>query len=154
MLKTLWALRGCHDDFDVFGEYLRQPKRDIGLFSCLAVDKLIHSLDNYHNFVVNLLCAIDDQLFLDLRAADFQPICKELSDVFFQQIHVLFQFQRFPQLDYDAVERVKIIAIVTAIRGKVHYWQSLFLAIRIGGLALLPINQDCLDPTPGLSLKH
>ena len=90
--------------------------------------------------MVNLLCAINDQLFLNLRTADVQPIRKELSDVFFEEIHVLFQFKSFPELDDDAVERVKIIAIVTAVRGEVHYRQSLFLAICVDGLVFLPVD--------------
>jgi hypothetical protein len=140
VLEALGAFRSCHDDFHVFGKYLWQPKRDICLFSSLAVNELIHSLNNDHYLVVNLLCAINDQLFLNLRTADVQPIRKELSDVFFEEIHVLFQFKRFPELDDDAVERVKIIAIVTAVRGEVHYRQSLFLAICVDGLVFLPVD--------------
>jgi hypothetical protein len=103
--------------------------------------------------VVNLLCTINYQLLLNLCAADVQPVREELSDVFLKEINILFELEGFPELDDDAVERVKIIAIVTAVRGKVHYRKCLFLAVLSGGLCLLPIYEDRLDPTTRLSLK-
>jgi hypothetical protein len=65
--------------------------------------------------VINLLCTINYQLLLNLCAAYVQPVREELSDIFFKEIHILFQLEGLPELDDDAVERVKIIAIVTAV---------------------------------------
>lgn len=140
MFKTLWAFRSCDNNLDIFGEYLREPKCNVGFFPCFAVNELINSFNDNNDFVVNLLCTVNDELFLNFCTADIQPVGKEFSDVFLKQIDILFKFEGLSEFDDDSVERVKIIAIVTAVRGKVHDREGLLFAIGIGGLAFLPVD--------------
>ena len=104
--------------------------------------------------MVDFLCAVDHQLLFDFSAANVQPVGKEFADVFLEQIHALLEFQRFAQFDDDSVERVKIVAVVTAVGREVHDGEGLFFAVGVAGLEFLPINQHGLDTTSRLSLKH
>jgi len=48
----LWFTVCSHNNFDVFGENFRQPERNIALFSIVSIDKVVYSLKNEYNFVI------------------------------------------------------------------------------------------------------
>lgn len=120
MSQTLGSSGSSHNHLDIFRERLRQPKSNIGLFSSLAVNKLVDSLDDDDDLLVDFLGTVDNQLLFNLSTADIQPVGKKFSDIFLKQVHVVFKFKSFSELDYDSVERVKIIAIITTVAGKVN----------------------------------
>jgi len=104
--------------------------------------------------MIDLLCTINDKLFLNLRATDIQPVREEFSYVFLQQVDILLQFQSFSKLYDNSVKWVEIIAVITAIAGKMHYGQSFLLFVGTGWLIFLPIYQNGLHSTSWLSLKY
>lgn len=65
----------------------------------------------------------------------------------------MLQLEGFSKFDDDSVERVKIIAIVTAVTGKVHYRQDFLFSVGIQSLIHLPIHQNRLDSATWLRLK-
>ena len=84
MFETLGTSGSSHDDLDVLWEAFRKPEGNVGLFSSVAVNELVHTFDNDDNLVVNLLRTVNHKLFFDLSTADIEPISKELSDIFFE----------------------------------------------------------------------
>ncbi len=154
MLKTLWAFWGCDDDLDIFGENFRQPECDVCLSTSLTVNELVNSFNNNYNLVIDLLGTVNHKLLFNLCTANIEPICKEFSNILFKQVHILLQFQSFSQFDDNSVKGVKIVAVIAAIAGKVHYWQNLFLLVRIQSLILLPVDQNSLYSTSGFCFKN
>lgn len=55
---------------------------------------ILSKLDYF--FTVNFSCLIDDKLFLKLIIAHIQPIRKVFSDLLFEQLNFLFDFQSLP----------------------------------------------------------
>lgn len=70
--------------------------------------------------MVNLLRTKNYQLFFDLCAAYIKPVGKELSNVFFEKINVLFKFECLSEFDNNAIKGVKVVSIVTAITCEMH----------------------------------
>jgi hypothetical protein len=100
---------------------------------------LIYTLNDNDYLVINILGAVNDELFLNLSTTDIKPIGKEFPDVFFKEVDVLFQLKGLPELDDNPVKRVKIIAIVTTVAGEVHNGQTFLFSVGIHRLILLPI---------------
>jgi hypothetical protein len=68
------------DDSHILREKFRKPESNIGFLASLEIDKFVNPFNDYHNFLVDLLSAVDNLLFLNLGAADVQPICEVFTD--------------------------------------------------------------------------
>jgi hypothetical protein len=56
------------------------------------VSESINCFDDDNYFLVDLLGAVDNLLFLDFGGGYVEPVGKELSDIFLEEIDTLFQF--------------------------------------------------------------
>ena len=90
MLNWFWMFAGGDYYFHIFGEELRKPEGNVGLTSSLVISEPIDGFDHNNNFLVDLLWAVDNLLFLNLWGGQIQPICKEFPDIFLKQIYTLF----------------------------------------------------------------
>ncbi len=95
MKDAFWVFAGWYDNFDIFGESFRKPECYICFLSSLLVSKSINSFYHNNNLMIDLLRAINNLLFLNLRAHYIQPIGKELAYVFLKEIDILLQLQGF-----------------------------------------------------------
>lgn len=138
----------------ILREPLRKPEGNIGLFSSLLIGKSVNSLNNYHNFMVNLLSAVYDLLFFHFRADYIKPVCKEFSDVFLKQIYILFKFQSLLKFCDYLVKGVKIVAVVAASTCEVHNREDLlFLCVVVKPNSFLPLAKDTFHSAARLGLK-
>lgn len=96
----------------ILGKPLWQPKSYISLFISLLINESIHSLNNYHHLLIDLLGTVDDLLLLHLSTYYVQPIWEEFSNVLLKKIYVLLQPQGLLQSDDYLVQRVEVVAIV------------------------------------------
>ena len=141
--------------FDVFGEELGKPEGDVGLAGGLVVGESIDCFDDDNHFLVDLLRAVDNLLFLDLGGGQIQPVGKEFPDVFLEEIYTLFQFEGLFQFYDDLVEGVEVVGVVAAVAGEVHYCEDLLFS---GGVGLpdsfLPLREDGLHAAAGFRAEH
>jgi hypothetical protein len=140
------------NDLHVLREIFWEPKGDISFFSSFVIDEAIDSFDDNHNFLINFLRAIDYLLFFNLCTHDVQPIRKELSDVFFQQIHTLLELECFLEFDDNLIKRVEVVAVIAASAGEVHNCQDLFFSALIAQSdSFFPLAENRLHATAGFS---
>ena len=64
-----------HDDFDVLRESARQPKGNVALPACGAIQEIVNTLENQDDLVV-LDFHVADGLVFDALVAHVQPIGK------------------------------------------------------------------------------
>lgn len=93
MLNAFRVSSSGHDNLHIFGETFRQPKGNVSFFSGLLISEPIDSFNHDHNFLIDFLRAVYYLLLLDLSADDVEPVGKEFSDVLFEQVDWLFEFE-------------------------------------------------------------
>ena len=120
MFKTFGAFGRSNNNLDIFGEDLREPKGNIGLFAGLGINELIDALNNNNNLMIDVLRTINDQLLLHLLTANIEPVGEELANVFLEQVDVLLQLQRLSQLDDYSIEGVEVVSVVGTVAGEVQ----------------------------------
>ncbi len=154
MMYTFRMSSRRNNNFYIFRESFRQPECDIGLLTCLTINKSIYCLDDDHYFLVYLLRTVYDLLFFYLWTNNIQPVGKKFSDVLFQQIHTLFQLQCLFQFDNDLVQWIEVVAVITTSTCKVHNCEDLLFATLIWDTSsFLPLAQYCLHSAARLSFE-
>ena len=83
---------GWNYNFDIFWEKLRKPEGNIGLLSWFLVGESIDCFDDNNYFLIDFLGAVDNLLFFDFWGGYIEPVGKELSDIFLEEIDALFHF--------------------------------------------------------------
>lgn len=90
--------------FNIFGESFRKPEGNVCFFASLLISKSVDCFNYNYHLLINLLRTVDNLLLLDLSTHYIEPVCKELSDVLFEQIDWLFEFKCLFQLYDDLVK--------------------------------------------------
>jgi len=85
-----------------------------------------------------------DGLILDALVADIEPVSEVLPQFLFMQLHLLVDVQLLPQLNQNAVDRVEVVAVVTARGREVQYYQVVIPASSQRLVVLVPLDQKGL----------
>ncbi len=131
------------DHLHVFGEVLGQPKGNISLFSIVPIREVVNALEDQNDLVVVDIEVLDG-LILDALVADIEPVSEVLPQFLFMQLHLLVDVQLLPQLNQNAVDRVEVVAVVTARGREVQYYQVVIPASSQRLVVLVPLDQKGL----------
>ena len=124
MMNWLWIFSCWNYYFNIFREYLWQPKGYVCFLSCFLISKSIHSFNYNHYLLIYLLWTINYLLFFYFWGSNIQPVCEKLSYIFLQKINSLLQFQILFKFDNDLIEWVEVIWVIATIRSKMHDCQN------------------------------